>query len=263
MNEYETIEVEKIEDFEIIFLNRPKSLNSLSYKLADELYTEFSMISQDNSIRTVILTGRGNAFCAGGDVMEFKSAEDPQAFISKLAGKLHEGIRLIKTIDTPVIAAINGPCFGAGLGFACACDLRISTRGAKFGAAFTGVGLSPDSSSTFHLPRIMGLSIASDLLLTNRVINAEEALKYNLISRICETDEELIEEAKRMARQVRLGAPIALSKTKKLLNQSFSQTLDEQLDDEKQNIVATAGTEDFQEGIDAFLGKRKPSFNKK
>jgi len=261
MTTYETIEIEIDEpvNLAIIYLNRPNQLNAFNIKCVDELISVFNEISVNNNIRCLILTGRGKAFCAGGDVADFKKAEKPDEFMANLASRLHKGIRILKSMKQLSIAAINGVCFGAGLGYASACDFRVSAEDATFGCAFTRIGLSPDSSSTFHLPKLIGLSLANEMLFLNRVLNAEEAFRYNLVNKIIKST-DFIEEVKDFAVEISQGASIAFSFTKKLLNESYNNNLNFHLDREKELIVKTAGTKDFQEGLRAFFEKGKPKF---
>ena len=161
------------------------------------------------------------------------------------------------------IAAINGACFGAGLGYATACDFRISSENATFGCAFTKIGLSPDSSSTWHLPKLVGLSLANEMLFLNRVLNAGEALQFSLVNKIIKPEEQFIEEVKKFALGICQGSPIAFSYTKKLIKESYINDLEAHLEKEAENIVKAAGTEDFQEGLKAFFEKRKPNFKAK
>ncbi|MFX1428523.1 MAG: enoyl-CoA hydratase/isomerase family protein, partial [Promethearchaeota archaeon] len=186
----------------------------------------------------------------------------PAEFMNELASRLHKGIRILRNMKKITIAAINGACFGAGLGYAAACDFRICVKEATFGCAFTRIGLSPDSSSTFHLPKIVGLSLANEMLFLNRVLDAEEALQYNLVNRVV-SSEKFVEEIKKFAIEVSRGAPMAFENTKKLLNESYYNNLDMHLNREQELIVKTAGTEDFQEGLKAFFEKRKPDFKGK
>jgi len=264
MLEYETIElkIDEINGLTIIFLNRPEQSNALNYKLAEDLYKALSKILKNTNIRSIVITGKGKAFCGGGDLVEFKKAKNASEYISRLANKLHDSIKILKIMRIPSIAAINGPCYGAGLGFACACDLRICSKNATFGSAFVGVGLSPDSSSTVHLPKIVGLSLANEMLLTNRILNAEEALKFNLVSKVVESN-ELLKVIKVITQKIRMGAPIALERAKQLINKSFMNNFEYQLIEEAENITFCAGTEDFQEGVKAFFEKRNPLFKGK
>jgi len=265
MKEHKYLELDKdlSKYYVILYLNRPDQLNALSYELAVELYDILKEISIDKEIRSLIITGRGKAFCGGGDLIEFKKADDPQDFLSKLAYKLHESLKLLKTMRAPSIAAVNGACFGAGLGLALSCDLRICSENASFGSAFTGVGLSPDSSTTFHLPKIVGLSIANEMIFLNRILTAEEAKKFNLVLKVIESDNSLLDEGKKLAIKLSSGAPIAFANAKKLINDSFHNNLETHLKLEADNIKVCAGTEDFQEGVKAFLEKRKPNFQGK
>jgi len=265
MKDYENIRIEldSAYNYAILYLNRPNQLNALKHELADDLINALTDISNKNSIRTLIITGKGKAFCGGGDLFEFDKAEDPQKYLTILVGKLHEGLTLLKTMKIPSVAAINGACFGAGLGLACSCDLRICSENASFGSAFTRVGLSPDSSTTYHLPKIVGLSLANEMIFLNRILNAEEALKYNLVSRVITSEKPLLDEVKKVAIKLSRGAPIALSSSKKLVNASYSNDLSTHLKLEAEYIRISGGTDDFKEGVNAFLEKRKPNFQGK
>jgi len=264
MTNYKSIEVEIDEPNKsaIIYFNRPKQLNAFNIEFLDELISAFNEISESPTIRCLILTGRGKAFCAGGDVAEFQKAEVPDEFMAKMTSKLHKGLKILKNMKQLTVAAINGACFGAGLGYASACDFRISSENATFGCAFTRIGLSPDSSSTFHLPKLVGLSLANEMLFLNRVVNSEEALHYNLINKVV-SSEVFMEETKNFAIDISRGAPIAFAFTKKLLKESYFNDLESHLDREAEQIVKAARTEDFQEGLKAFFEKRNPDFKGK
>ena len=261
MTKFEDIDLEFDESnrIAIIYFNRTKQFNAFNIPLVNELITAFNKISSNDRIRCLVLTGRGKAFSAGGDVVEFKNAEKPDEFMASLVERLHQGIRDLKNMNIPSVAAINGACFGAGLGYAIACDFRISSELATFGCAFTKIGLSPDSSSTFHLPRLVGLGLANEMLFLNRVLNAEEALQFNLVNKLINSG-NFLEEVKNFAIEVSKGAPIAFSSTKNLLKDSYSNDLDTHLDQEAEKIVKAAGTDDFQEGLKAFFEKRDPDF---
>ncbi len=262
MTNFESLELEidGRNNLAIIFLNRPNQFNAFNIKLMDELITALNTISDDKNVRCLILTGRGKAFCAGGDVVEFRNAEKPDDFMAELVRRLHKGIKILKSMRILSIAAINGACFGAGLGYATACDFRISAKNATFGCAFTKIGLSPDSSSTWHLPKLVGLSLANEMLFLNRVLNAEEALQSNLVNQLINSEVPFIEEVKKFAIEISQGSPVAFSYTKNLIKESYATDLEAHLDKEAANIVKTAGTEDFQEGLKAFFEKRNPNF---
>jgi 2-(1,2-epoxy-1,2-dihydrophenyl)acetyl-CoA isomerase len=260
MSEYDTITLEKLEQYIIIYLNRPNSLNSLNMQLAEDLHSCLQYISNTNEIKTILITGKGKAFCAGGDINEFKKAKDPSVYMNELAEKFHAGLRLLKSINIPSLAVINGACFGAGLGLASSCDLRICSGNAKFGSAFTGLGLSPNSSLTYHLPKIIGLTISKDMILTNRILTAEEALQFNFVSRVFDSIDSLLTESKKIATKLSEVAPIAFTKARNMIETSYANDLEKQIKIEIKNIVECAGTNDFQEGIKAFFEKRKPNF---
>ncbi|MHA2184972.1 MAG: enoyl-CoA hydratase/isomerase family protein [Promethearchaeota archaeon] len=261
MVKYEIIETEIDHSGKIatVFLNRPSQLNAFNIQHIDELITFFTEISNNESIRCLIITGKGKAFCAGGDVAEFKSAENPGEFMAELAKRLHKGIRILKNMNKLTIAAINGACFGAGLGYATACDFRFSSENATFGCAFTKIGLSPDSSTTFHLPKLVGLNLAYEMLFLNGTLKAQEALQYGLVNKMFKS-EEFMDEVKKETEQLSQGPPMAFLFTKQLLNEAFTNTLNSHLDREAEEIVKTARTEDFQEGLKAFFEKRSPKF---
>ena len=264
MEVYKTIELEMkgADDFAIIYLNRPSVRNAMNYEMVSELCLCLSSLIDKDKIGCLIITGKGKFFSVGGDIKEFNAASDPVIYMGKLVSKLHEGIELIKSLEIPVIAAINGACFGAALGYVCACDLRFCIEYATFGAAFTAIGLSPDSSTSFHLPKIVGLSLANEMILLNRILTSHEAEQYRLINSVIKevlfTDEIL-----RMGMRFSRGPLTALKNSKKLIRNSHLNRLHEHLIEEAKYIKDCAGTLDFKEGISAFLEKRPPSFNNK
>ena len=265
MSKFETValELHDSESYAILYLNRPNQLNALNFQLASDFCSAMTEISKNKAIRCLIITGKGKAFCAGGDLVEFQKAKDPSAFISNLARKFHEGIKLLKSLNAPSIAAVNGSCFGVGLSLACACDLRACSEDAKFAVAFTSVGLSPDSSLTFHLPKIVGLSVANEMAILNRVLDAKEAKQYNLVSQVITLKELFLEEIKKLAIKIGQGATLAFGSTKKLYIKSFSNDLETHLEEELKYVKENASREDFKEGIMGFFEKRKPIFKGK
>lgn len=260
MSEYDTITLEKMEQYIIIHLNRPESLNSLNMQLAEDLHSCLQYISKNHEIKSILVTGKGKAFCAGGDINDFRKARNPGVYMNGLAVKFHAALKILKTVKIPSIAVINGACFGAGLGLASACDLRICSKNAKFGSAFTNLGLSPNSSLTYHLPKIVGLTLSKDMIITNRILTADEALQFNLVSRVYDSIDTLLAEAKRIAINLSKVAPIAFTKARNMIETSFSNDYETQIKKEIKNIVECADTNDFQEGLKAFFEKKKPNF---
>jgi len=265
MSKLETIELElhESEGYAILYLNRPNQLNALNFQLASDFCSAITEVSKKEAIRCLIVTGKGKAFCAGGDLVEFQKAKDTTTFIANLAKKFHEGITLLKSLNAPSIAAVNGSCFGVGLSLACACDLRACSEDAKFAVAFTSVGLSPDSSLTFHLPKIVGLSVANEMAILNRVLDANEAKQCNLVSQIIFPKESFLEEVKKLAKKIGQGPTLAFGSTKELLIKSYYNDLDTHLEEELEHVKKNAGREDFKEGIKSFFEKRKRIFKGK
>ena len=261
---YETIEIEYIEkgSIALLQLNRPEVLNTLNFKLASDFVSAIEKIEKNKDIRAVIITGKGKGFSAGGDLTEFKSAMEPGQFLYDLADEFHKGILAIRRMNTPFIAAINGPCFGVGLSLAACCDIRIASTKAKFCFAFTGVGISADSSLPYFLPKIVGLAKATEMAMFNSVLKAQEALDVQLVNKVVEAD-SLLDEAKTMAVKLSKMPTITLGKIKSLYNHCYSDTLEEHLDKELQYLKETADTEDFKEGCSAFFERRAPIFKGK
>ncbi|NNG07070.1 MAG: enoyl-CoA hydratase/isomerase family protein [Desulfobacteraceae bacterium] len=256
-----TVDLEVIEQGKIalVGLNRPDALNALNTQFAADLGEVVDRLHEDEKIRAVILTGKGRAFCAGGDLAEFRAAPDPRQFIHELAGSVHKSVLKMRGMNAPWVAAINGPCFGVGLSLACCCDLRVASTEATFSVGFTGVGLSPDSSLLYYLPKIVGLTKATEMTLLNMVLSAEEALEIHLVSRITEP-EKLAEASFEMAKRLANMPTSALGMDKKMLDASFSDTLEQHLELELGCVSESAGTADFQEGCAAFFERRKPEF---
>ncbi len=265
MTHFETVDLEfiKTSNIAILYLNRPNQLNALNAQLTDDICSAIKEVSTTESVRCLIIAGKGKAFCAGGDLVEFGKVEKPEELMYGLAIRFHEAIKIFKSINAPSIAAVHGSCFGVGLSLACACDLRVCSEDAKFALAFTSVGLSPDSSLTFHLPKIVGLTIANEMAILNRALNAEEAKKYNLVSQVISSKESLLEEVKKIATRISQGPTLAFGSTKRLLYRSFSNNLTNHLEEELENIKKNASTGDCREAFSSFKEKRKPIFKGK
>ncbi|MGV9198202.1 MAG: enoyl-CoA hydratase/isomerase family protein [Promethearchaeia archaeon] len=244
----------------MLSLNRPGKLNALNTQLADDFIAAAKFIDSQ-SLQSLIITGKGKAFCAGGDLLEFHKSDEPD-FLYNLANKFHEGIRILKEDLPPSIAAINGACMGVGLSLACACDLRICATNAQFAIAFTKVGLSPDSGLTYHLPQIIGVHHAKELALLNKTIDSEEAKHRNLVLDYYKP-KALLEEAKNLARKISNGPTVAFNSVNHLFDVALFNDLNSQLGAELEYVKATSSTNDFQEGLNAFLERKKPEFKGK
>jgi 2-(1,2-epoxy-1,2-dihydrophenyl)acetyl-CoA isomerase len=239
-----------------ITLNRPDKLNAFNAPMHAALGVALKE-ARDPDVRAVVLTGAGRGFCVGQDLEEFREAAGDIG--SRLRATYHPNVLAIRALEKPVIAAVNGPAAGAGMSFACACDLRIAADTASFVPAFINIGLVPDSGGTFFVTRILGYARAFDWLASGRKLTAAEAHAWGLVSEVVEAD-RLIVRAGELAAELAALPPLGVGMTKRLLDRAGSSTLEEQLEREAQLQTAATKTEDFQEGVAAFLEKRPPQF---
>ncbi len=249
----------------IITLNRPAQYNVISQELALGLREAIREYAGDAAVRAVVLTGNGNAFCGGGDIRFMNAAREEQRTVESfetLFPALHGAILEMREMPKPIVAALNGVAAGGGLGLALACDFRVASPKVSLLTAFLGIGASPDSSSSFFLPRYVGIGRATELFLRNKPVGAEEALSLGLLNAVV-PPEKVLDEALALAQELAQGPTGAFGRTKQLLNQSFSTSIQEHLHDEARLITISGSTTDFAEGLTAFLGKRKPTFTGK
>ena len=259
----ETLDFSISNNIATITLNRPENANALNPIMAKELSNMAIECDENKDIRAVIIEGSGKMFCAGGDLKAFSDAGDSaSALIKQMAGDLHIAISRFSRMDAPTIAAVNGTAAGAGFSIAISADVVISTKSAKFVMAYTNAGLSPDGSSTYFLPRRIGDRRARELMLTNRVLSAEEGLEWGLINKIVD-QENLSATTRELAEKFASGPTLAYGKVKNLLNASFDNGLETQMELETRGISDMARSSDGREGIQAFLNKRKPNFKGK
>jgi 2-(1,2-epoxy-1,2-dihydrophenyl)acetyl-CoA isomerase len=242
----------------LITLNRPDVLNSFNGPMARLLHAELDRAGSDASVRCVVLTGAGRAFCAGQDLSEAIDPSGPG--ITKIVEEHYNPIILgIRKIDKPVIAMVNGVAAGAGANIALACDLVIAAHSASFIQAFSKIGLIPDSAGTFFLPRLIGWQKATALMMTGEKVSAEKAEQMNMIYKAV-PDDQLLNEVMQLANQLSQMPTRALGYTKRLLEHSFTADLQTQLGHEAAYQEKAASTEDYREGVEAFIAKRKPNF---
>ncbi len=242
-------------------LNRPEALNALNKATGAELLDALETLRDDPATRVVVLTGSSRAFCAGGDIREMsRSGELPADYFDELMANLNHLILTLCELPKPVIAAVNGVAAGLGFNLALAADLRIAARSAEFSQAFIKIGLIPDGGGTYLLPRIVGWARASELIMTARTVSSEEALRLGIVTEVVEdTDFEatVTEWAERLA-----AAPTAtIGRVKKLLAHSHTADLKSQLRFEREMQSESGASEDFKEGIRAFLEKRPARFS--
>jgi len=238
-----------------ITLNRPDVLNAFNKAMHDAFGAALKE-ARDREVRAVVLTGAGRGFCVGQDLGEFRDVPD---IGERLRATYHPNLLAVRALEKPVIAAVNGPAAGAGMSFACACDLRIAADSASFVPAFVNIGLVPDSGGTFFVTQILGYSRALEWLASGRKLTAAEAHAWGLVSEVVEADTLLV-RAGEVAAGFAALPPLAVGMTKRLLDRATSSTLDEQLEREAQLQTAATQTEDFREGVTAFLEKRPPEF---
>lgn len=258
---YETIITDIKDNIAFITLNRPDRLNSFDMKLGKELYEALHDISKKDEIRAVVLRGTGKGFCGGGDVKEMHLAQNKSKFLRDLTKAIHKCVIEMRTMEKPVIAAVNGHAFGAGLSLALACDIIIAVKEGKFGTAFIGIGLAP-GCGTQLLTSLVGYQKACEYILTSKTFTPEEAFELGIINKVVEPD-ELDNAVEEFTVKFRKLAPIAVGKAKMLINKSMENDMIIHLDLESKTASFSAGTEDFNEGVTAFVEKRKPVFKGK
>lgn len=261
MADFETIELIKKDGVAILRLNRPDAANGINLALAKELFQAALECEKDAGVRAVLLTGNGRFFSAGGDVKSFSPAlcPDPSAMLRELTTVLHSAISILARMDAPVVVAVNGVCAGAGFSLAVSGDYVISSDAATFTMAYTQVGLCPDGSSSYYLPRLIGMRKTQELMLTNRTLSAEEALQWGAINQVVAAD-QLEAEAMKLAGKLAKGPTKSFGMVKKLLQATFNNGLETQLEMESAGISGLGNTEDGAEGITAFLERRAPEF---
>jgi len=259
---YNTIIFEQKNKVAYLNLNRPDGLNSFNMKMGVELYEALNKISKDKNIRIVVIKGSGKGFCGGGDVKEMYNAIDKSKFLREITkDAIHKCVKEIRTMEKPVIAIVNGAAFGAGLSLALACDIIIADKKAQFSSAFIGVGLAPGCGTQFFT-KILAYQKACEYILTSKLFSAEEAGKIGLINHAVEKENIKQVLDSYISRFLNLP-PIAIGKAKMLINKSYENNMIEHLDLESKTVAYTAGTEDFIEGISAFVEKRKAKFKGK
>ena len=242
----------------ILTLDRPEALNALTVPLKVALRDALESLAADRAVRTVILTGAGRAFCAGQDLAE-REQPDAAPLDVEVRERYNPIIRALRSMGQPVIAAVNGVAAGAGASLAFACDLRIAAEEARFVLAFGRIGLVPDSGATWFLPRLVGPAKAAELTLVGDPVDAAEALRLGLVSKVVPGD-QLLSEATALAERVAAGAPLAMALTKEALQRSLTIDLDEALEGEAKLQGIAGASADHAEGLAAFREKRPPRF---
>ena len=268
---YESVILEKEDMIATITLNKPERNNSFDFPMMGEIDDCINDVAQDSEIRVVIITGAGKAFCTGGDVSYLGTfIEDRAAFSRTTIG---DAVRRIGTMPTtvlkvrnmmkPVIAMVNGMAAGGGMGLAMACDMRIASDKARFSTIFIKRGVIPDCAASFNLPRLVGMAKACELVLSGKVIDAQEAERIGLLNKVVPHD-ELVKATREFATEIAMNPPLAVALAKAALYRGMlAHDMGEQMDYENYTQNVLMGTEDFQEGINSFMEKREPIFRGK
>ena len=245
----------------VLKLNRPDALNSFTAEMHDEVREVLASAAEDKAVRAVLITGNGRGFCAGQDLND--RAVSPGESMPDLGDSVENYynplIRRITTMEKPVICAVNGVAAGAGANIALACDIVIAARSANFIESFSRLGLIPDSGGTWHLPRLVGMARAKGLAMLGPKVSAEQALEWGMIWQVVD-DEALMDTALGLAQQMATQPTRGFAFTKQAFAASAANTLDQQLDLERDLMRAAGRTHDYQEGVKAFLEKRQPEY---
>ena len=259
---HETVQLEMHGAVAVLTLNRPERLNALTIDVAHDFGVALE-VALDKGARSIVLTGSGRAFSAGGDLREMQEIANQEgrleAFFDEPLRILNDAILLIRQTPVPFIAAVNGVASGGGCNLALACDLVIAAESAKFNQAFIKIGLSPDCGGTFILPRLIGWKRATELLFTGEMLTAQRAAEIGMINAVV-PDSELMSQALAMAERLAAAPTAAIGQIKKLLEASAANDYGGQLDLERRAQIESGKTKDFVEGVAAFLEKRPPRF---
>jgi len=258
--EFKTLLFDVQDNLAHITLNRPDAANSINEEMGKDLMHAALRCDEDPEIRAVLISGAGKIFSGGGDLKAFlaKGKELPY-HVKEITTYLHAAMSRLTRMDAPTVAAVHGAVAGAGMSIAIACDIVVAAETTRFMVAYTRAGLVPDGSSTYFLPRIIGLKRALELTLTNRMFSAREALQWGLVTHVV-PDNELLAQARAIALQLAAGPTRAYGISKRLLHSGWAETLETQMENESQAIANSARTSDAREGITAFLEKRKPKY---
>ncbi|MBI4831425.1 MAG: enoyl-CoA hydratase [Candidatus Lindowbacteria bacterium] len=258
---WDNILLEKRNHIATITLNRPEKLNAFGGLMRQEIVQALDNVASDLETRVVIITGAGEAFCVGGDVMEFMDGS-VKGLLKQTPSERHamsKAVLAINAMEKPVIASVNGVAAGGGCNLALACDIRIASEKARFGQVFTRRGIHPDWGGIYFLPRLVGYAKAAELIFTGDVIDAKEAFKIGLVNRLV-PHEELPSATRELAERIARNAPIPISFAKRGLQNFYKWDLAHAVDYEAYVLEVVMKTEDITEGFTAFVEKRDPVF---
>jgi enoyl-CoA hydratase len=247
--------VERDDPIAVVLLNRPQQLNALSDELMDELVSQLQVLDADESIRCIVLGGSERAFAAGADIGELARSSAIELYYARRV----ERWDAIRGLWTPLVAAVSGYCLGGGCELAMSCDLIVASETARFGQPETSLGIIPGAGGTQRLTRAVGKALAMDVILSGRMLSADEALATGLVSRVV-AREAWLEEATRVAREIASKGPVATRLAKEAVDRAYESTLHLGLEYERRALYLAFASEDAKEGLSAFTEKRKPNF---
>ena len=258
---WRTITFDVADGLATLTLNRPDRLNSFTVEMHGEVREALDRVQDDRAVRCLLVTGAGRGFCAGQDLADraVVPGEAPVDLGHSVENYYNPLIRTLTSLPMPVVCAVNGVAAGAGANIALACDIVIAARSAKFIQSFANIGLIPDSGGTWVLPRLVGQARALGLALTGEPLPAKKAEEWGLIWK-CVDDAALMDEARALAARFAAGPTLGLAETKKRIRAATLNTLDAELDEERDAMRRLGHTEDYREGVEAFTSKRKPAF---
>ena len=257
---YEAVRYDVRDGIATITLSRPDAYNALNLTMGRDLFHATLEADEDRAVRCVVITGAGRAFCAGGDVKDFADTPDRIGILIKeLTTYLHGAVSRLARTAKPVITGVNGIAAGGGMSLALAGDLVVAAESAKFTMAYAKIAASPDGSSSYYLPRLIGIRRALELYYTNRALSAREAMDWGLVTRV-HPDAEFPGALAALARELADGPTLAFGRAKLLFHQSTQESLETQMELEAQAIAASGHTEDFRNGVTAFARKQPVTF---
>jgi len=258
----ELIEVKQHDNLVEVALNRPETYNAFNLEMVDQLASHLTALATDNEVKGIVIAGKGKAFCAGGDLKyATESPDGAGAAFHRLAARFHLAIVEIRRMRKPVVAAIHGAAAGGGFSLALACDFRVMEKNARLVQAYTSNGLCIDGGGTFTLPRIVGLARALEIAAFDNPISADQALEWGMVTKVVE-DGRALDGALDMLKQLAQRSLQSFGWTKKLLTDSYITSFESQIEMERVGLCDCAKHPDGQEGLNAFVEKRKPEFGK-
>lgn len=261
MTSYENIILEKEAGVAVLTLNNPESRNPLTDETKAEMISALDEIEKDTAVRALVITGKGKAFCAGGDIKKIAKVPSEKE-IREIMGRSQRLLKHLLALEKPVIAAVNGDAFGMGCNLALASDFVLASEKARFCEVFVKLGITPDFGALFFLPRLVGLYKSKEMAYLGDVVDAMEAEKIGLITKAVPED-ALMDEAMGLAEKLARMPTLAIGRAKRILNRAFDMTISEVLEEEIKNQIYLTQTDDHAEGLRALMEKRKPKFQGK